>query len=332
MLRRPVLVVIVALACASPASAATLSSGPAERHDQREPVAHRVRPARRRHAQRGAADGARVPHRRRLVACDRGRLDASRRTHARRGRSDVRPGGASPPGEHRSSRQRRARADARTRTSTTRRSTRPALGFAARAGRALPRLRRALQRGRPARRRRSRTTSPTARTSPSDRAIAGVRPAAGLQRRATTRPTSRSRGCCRRAATACSSTTTRRSRFPLGGAAPGASRSTAARLDLRVFAGPRPADALRRFTARRRPPAAAPPRRSTSAPGSSRPAATPPRTHRDAARRRRAGSVAQTYTHYLPCGDQRGHAAAERARDRARCTPPASPSPRTSTR
>ena len=69
-----------------------------------------------------------------------------------------------------------------------------------------------------------------------------------------------------------------------------------------VFAGPRPADALRRFTARvgRQPPAAAPfyfgpwwqPHGDEAANLAQLRAAGA------------AGSLVQTYTHYLPCGDQ----------------------------
>lgn len=75
-----------------------------------------------------------------------------------------------------------------------------------------------------------------------------------------------------------------------------------AELALRVFAGPRPRDVLRRFTARvgRQPPAAAPfyfgpwwqPTGGDQASLEKLQAA-------DA-----TGSVAQTYTHYLPCADQ----------------------------
>jgi alpha-glucosidase (family GH31 glycosyl hydrolase) len=83
------------------------------------------------------------------------------------------------------------------------------------------------------------------------------------------------------------------------------------RLALRVFAGPRPADVLRRLSARigRQPRAAA----HVFGPWYQ------PRGD-DAAilARLQAGdvplSVAQTYTHYLPCEDQRGREAAERAR------------------
>jgi len=86
----------------------------------------------------------------------------------------------------------------------------------------------------------------------------------------------------------------------------------ARRLELRVFAGPSPADVLRRMTdtVGRQPPAAAPfffgswwqPSDDEQA---------------EVAAIRRGGvpvSVAQTYTHYLPCGDHQGRRRAERAR------------------
>ena len=140
------------------------------------------------------------------------------------------------------------------------------------------------------------------------------------------------------AATACSSTRTT--------AAPSTSAprprtwarraSTRARLRLRVFAGPRPADALRRFTAATgRQPAAA--RRWVFGPWfqTGQNDATPPALERAwtplrDGRRARLGR--QTHTHYLPCGAQRGGEAAERARARAASTPRASPSRPTSTR
>ena len=84
------------------------------------------------------------------------------------------------------------------------------------------------------------------------------------------------------------------------------------RFALRVFAGPRPADVLRRFTERlgRQPPAAAPfyfgpwwqPKGEDAA---------NLKTLGDAGA---LGSVAQTYTHYLPCGDQVGREQAQRDR------------------
>ena len=83
-------------------------------------------------------------------------------------------------------------------------------------------------------------------------------------------------------------------------------------LSLRVFAGPRPADVLRRLTARigRQPPAAPywlgpwyQPRRGDEA------------AELDLLLRREVPlTLAQTYTHYLPCGDQRGSKSAQRAR------------------
>ncbi len=87
-------------------------------------------------------------------------------------------------------------------------------------------------------------------------------------------------------------------------------------LRLRFFAGPRPADAVRRFSASvgRQPPAAAPfyfgpwyqPRRGVDPfveLQQLKDADTPV-------------SVAQTYTHYLPCADQKGREEAERERIR----------------
>ena len=83
-------------------------------------------------------------------------------------------------------------------------------------------------------------------------------------------------------------------------------------LRMRFFAGPRPASALARFTARlgRQPPAAAPfffgpwfqPTGGDEANLRALKAAGAP------------ASVAQTYTHYLPCGDQQGKTDAERRR------------------
>ena len=83
-------------------------------------------------------------------------------------------------------------------------------------------------------------------------------------------------------------------------------------LGLRVFAGPRPASVLRRFTARvgRQPPASPywlgpwyQPRRGDE---------------RGELERFLRGNVpltlAQTYTHYLPCGDHEGAEADQRAR------------------
>jgi alpha-glucosidase (family GH31 glycosyl hydrolase) len=86
----------------------------------------------------------------------------------------------------------------------------------------------------------------------------------------------------------------------------------AADLRLRVFAGPRPADVLRRLTARigrqPRPPA----------PFVFGPWYQPREPEKEILARLQRGdvplSVAQTYTHYLPCESQRGRGNAERAR------------------
>jgi alpha-glucosidase (family GH31 glycosyl hydrolase) len=89
----------------------------------------------------------------------------------------------------------------------------------------------------------------------------------------------------------------------------------APRLNLRVFAGPRPADVLRRFSERvGRQPAAA-------EPFFFGPWYQPTGSDEQAvlARLRDADaplSVAQTYTHYLPCASQAGREEAERARVR----------------
>ena len=86
----------------------------------------------------------------------------------------------------------------------------------------------------------------------------------------------------------------------------------AAELRLRVFAGPTPAAVLERFTARlgRQPPAAAP--------WYFGPWFQPRGDDADNLETFRSGdvpvSVAQTYTHYLPCADQTGRTEAERER------------------
>lgn len=87
-------------------------------------------------------------------------------------------------------------------------------------------------------------------------------------------------------------------------------RTAAPHLSLRVFAGPQPADVLRRYTAAEgRQPA-------PSAPFVLGPWFQPYGVDVDLVRKLReagaAASVAQTYTHYLPCGDQR----TQRERDR----------------
>ena len=86
----------------------------------------------------------------------------------------------------------------------------------------------------------------------------------------------------------------------------------AAHMDFRVFAGPRPADVLRRYTAAvgRQPPPSQPavfgpwwqPKGTDDANLASLRAAGAP------------SSVVQTYTHYLPCGGQQGTTAGQRAR------------------
>ncbi len=104
------------------------------------------------------------------------------------------------------------------------------------------------------------------------------------------------------------------SRFRLGSDRPGAwsAEVDAPRIDLRVFAGPRPADVLRRFTAAtgRQPRAAAP--------WYFGPWFQPKAGEQESIDRLRAAdapaSVGQTYTHYLPCGAQEGNEDRERAR------------------
>jgi sulfoquinovosidase len=86
-----------------------------------------------------------------------------------------------------------------------------------------------------------------------------------------------------------------------------------ARLDYRVFAGPQPLDVVRRMSGAvgRQPAPAAPwvlgPWWQPTGPN----ADSLPRRFR---RLDVPGSLIMTYTHYLPCGSQRGHAASERAR------------------
>ena len=87
----------------------------------------------------------------------------------------------------------------------------------------------------------------------------------------------------------------------------------AAHLNLRVFAGPRPADVLRRFTERvgRQP--------AVSEPFFLGPWYQPTGSGQEEVLERLRESdaplsVAQTYTHYLPCADQTGREEAERAR------------------
>ncbi len=105
------------------------------------------------------------------------------------------------------------------------------------------------------------------------------------------------------------------SRFGLGTVRPDAWSFDvdAASLSLRVFAGPRPSDALQRFTSfvGRQPPAAAPfyfgpwwqPLKGAAKANMEQFVKADVPT-----------SVAQTYTHYLPCGDQRALKASDRER------------------
>lgn len=86
----------------------------------------------------------------------------------------------------------------------------------------------------------------------------------------------------------------------------------APRLELRVFAGPRPADALRRFVERTGRQARVPDPFVFGPwyqPSGNEEAVLAKLQDRDAPL-----SVAQTYTHYLPCADQLGREDAERAR------------------
>ncbi len=101
-----------------------------------------------------------------------------------------------------------------------------------------------------------------------------------------------------------------KSTFTLG--APWSVANDGHRLDYRVYAGPRPAQALARFTADvgRQPAPAAPfyfgPWWQPSGD------ATANLRQLRAAGGGALGSLVQTYTHYLPCGGQQGQAAAER--------------------
>jgi alpha-glucosidase (family GH31 glycosyl hydrolase) len=94
--------------------------------------------------------------------------------------------------------------------------------------------------------------------------------------------------------------------FGLRGARAWSVESEAARLRLRVFAGPRPADVLRRLTARIG--------RQPEPPG---PFVFGPWYQPRGDERAPPASVAQTYTHYLPCEAQRGRGEAERERVRS---------------
>ena len=103
-----------------------------------------------------------------------------------------------------------------------------------------------------------------------------------------------------------------RSDYDLTASAEWSVSADADELRLRVFAGPTPADVLERFSSRlgRQPPAAAP--------WYFGPWYQPKGRDADNLDVFRSGdvpaSVAQTYTHYLPCGDQTGRTDAERER------------------
>ena len=162
------------------------------------------------------------------------------------------------------------------------------LGFGARRGRALPRLRRALQRGRPARPHVDNYVADGPTSRPSAPLVAAFVPAWGFHPRATP-PTSRSRGCSRRAGYGVLVDNDETSRFRL---APGAGVERRGRRGARLAparlrrARARPTS-LRRFTAATRPPAAR--RRAVRfGRGTSRPAATrpPARALRSGATRR----------------------------------------------
>ena len=119
----------------------------------------------------------------------------------------------------------------------------------------------------------------------------------------------------------------RRARFDLLNSAESVDvEAGAQRFALHVFAGPRPADVVRRYTAdvgRQPVPAAA----GLLRPMVCSPTATPGPER--SARWRRAGalgSLVQTYTHYLPCGDHRASRAGA-ARTRPGTTPPGYQSP-----
>ena len=126
-----------------------------------------------------------------------------------------------------------------------------AMGFEAAGSRALLRLRLALRTRWTIAASRWRTTSPTAPTRPRTASTRARSCRRGRTATATTRPTTPFPGCCRAAATACWSTATRRAASaspPRGAGHVGASRWTRPRWRCAFFAGPRPADALRRFT------------------------------------------------------------------------------------
>ena len=256
-------------------------------------------------------------HRRRRARyrATRATATAPRRRHRRRDARDERPGAAA-----RSRVRIRRDGDGIIAVEATvsggRPVTRTAVGFTRRRRRALPRLRRALERRRPARQHR--------RELRRRRAL----PARGARRR--------SPASCRRRASAPRDDSTY---FPIPWVALDARLRRAARqrreLVLRhgrraaPTRGAMEANAQRAVVPRLRRPAPArrrrphepsasaasraPPRRSSSARGGSPRTATTPTSRRCATPTRRP-RVAQTYTHYLPCGDQVGKTDAERAR------------------
>ena len=103
------------------------------------------------------------------------------------------------------------------------------------------------------------------------------------------------------------------------------------RLPLRFFAGPKPADALRAVHRRPQATSRSRRRRGCSGPGI-RPTTTRPPRSRACSAADAPVSALQTYTHYLPCGDQVGQGEAERAAGRDRPRRRRSQSPPTSTR
>ena len=170
----------------------------------------------------------------------------------------------------------------------------------------------------------------------------------GVPTASRTRPITRSRGCSRAPAMASSSKDPEHQLLPprtarllerRGRSAPRpmsrhrSRRRRPPRLSLRFFAGPTPADVLRRFT-----------RDTGRQPAPAAPWLFGPWVQPTGSAEQQAGlidrlqaadaplSVAQTYTHYLPCGSQRRQARCRAAADRGRCTSGGSPSPPTSTR
>ena len=200
-----------------------------------------------------------------------------------------------------------------------RRRRRDGPGFRRPARRALPRLRRALQRRRPARRRASRTTSPRVPTSRSSSSrVAAFVPLPGYRPRARRDLLPDPLAAVDAAATACSIDHDETQHFRPRDAGRGPwGLDVAAHADLRVLRRPEPGRRAAALHRGRRPPAA-----RRRAPFVFGPWWQPygRRAAKDRRRCRRAGaagSVVQTYTHYLPCGDQQGRTAGQRAAHRA---------------